>query len=35
MILHGLDLNYLGINNVWNDDLGMLFHLLKKEGNTY
>lgn len=27
MIIHGLDLNYLGINNVWNNDLGMSLFL--------
>lgn len=31
MILHGLDLNYLGINNVWNDDLGIFPTNLIKE----
>lgn len=29
MILHGLDLNYLGINNVWDNDLGMSLRLTK------
>ena len=23
MVIHGLDLNYLGVSNVWNNDLGM------------
>lgn len=23
MIIHGLDLNYLGVSNVWSHDLGM------------
>ena len=23
MIIHGLDLNYLGVSNVWNNDFGM------------
>jgi hypothetical protein len=25
MIINGLDMNYLGVYSVWNNDLGMLF----------
>jgi hypothetical protein len=30
MVVKGLDLNYLGVNNVWNNDLGSFLHLIFK-----
>jgi hypothetical protein len=26
MVVNGLDLNYLGVSNVWNNDLGLFVH---------
>lgn len=30
MVVNGLDLNYLGVSNVWNNDLGLFVHLVLK-----
>lgn len=30
MVVNGLDLNYLGVSNLWNNDLGLYFRLSPK-----
>lgn len=31
MVINGLDLNYLGVSNVWNNDIGLSFLFFSSE----